>query len=66
MSNETYLGDSVYVGSEVDMVVLTTTSHVRAYADNVIWLEPHVLRQLVEWAPRNDFLPATITRGKTT
>lgn len=64
MEERTYLGDSVYAQIEHSgIVILTTNSHVRAHADNVIILEPEVLDRLTRWlAQRETLAPQGSTR----
>lgn len=44
--NPQYLGDGVYASWNGEQIILTTGHHDPANADNVIFLEPDVLRAL--------------------
>jgi len=48
-----YLGDGVYVQNDDKDIVLTTGSHVINDANQVIYLEPEVIVQLLAWLERN-------------
>lgn len=55
-----YLGDGVYATyTESNSIMLTTGHHRPAYAVNVIYLEPEVMKALVRYATRAGILPAT-------
>lgn len=48
-----YLGDGVYADTDgYGGLVLTTGTHERASADNVIVLEAEVLAALIQWIAR--------------
>lgn len=49
-SNSQYLGDGVYIRrNDYGQLVLTTDSHNESEAQNVIFLEPEILTQLLEY-----------------
>ena len=52
MNTKTYLGDSVYVDIEDDMVILTTDNGYPDDPRNVIYLEPAVLAALMDYCDR--------------
>lgn len=54
MTEPSYIGDGVYVRvDDWGRIVLTTGHHDEAHADNVIVLEPEVLREFDRWRERN-------------
>lgn len=58
MEKQTCLGDGVYAQlDEAGDVVLTTDSHIRAHAGNVIVLEPEVLEALEKWLIQREQSP---------
>lgn len=59
MKESTYLGDAVYasVGPKIYGLVLCTDHADHTTSNNVIYLEPEVVRRLVEFAIRTGVLP---------
>lgn len=49
MSHARYIGDGVYAQFDGYGVLLTTSSHIPADADNQIALEPEVIRSLKKY-----------------
>jgi hypothetical protein len=52
MSDKQYLGDSVYVEIDDDMIVITTENDLPDDPSNVIYLEPEVFDALVFYVAR--------------
>ena len=53
MSNPKYLGDGVYVTEDGGSFVLTTGHHEPQRAENVIWLDQEIIKELVEYIREN-------------
>jgi hypothetical protein len=53
--DKTYLGDSVYVTIEHDIIKLYTSNGISI--DNTIYLEPEVLNSLINFAKNNNIIP---------
>lgn len=49
MNNPIYLGDGVYAHLDSGSIVLTTGHHEPSKADNAVYLEPDVLKKLLEY-----------------
>lgn len=43
-----YLGDGVYLTKIENGIVLTTGNHDPQLADNIIWLEPEIINELLK------------------
>jgi hypothetical protein len=54
-----YLGDGVYAAfNDFGQIVLTTGDHYPAKADNTIYLEPQVVRELIGFMERAGIRPS--------
>lgn len=49
-SNQRYLGYSVFVQSDTEnCIVLTAPTHELSKANNVIFLDEHAMKRLIDW-----------------
>lgn len=59
--NKDYLGDSVYVASDHNRIILSTENGLPNDPSNIIVLEQETLRAFVTWAVRHGWLNASVT-----
>lgn len=62
--NHEYLGDGVYIELRPEAIILRTGDHRDTHCENIIYLEPNVLGNMIAWLTHKNVITDNFNASK--